>query len=128
MKVTDIVISHDEAPYTMLRYVTDGGEEVVVKLDTSSVGDADGHTLLDRARTLLTRAAAFDVASADFSGATTEPALVEQPDRNQPSQTQSLEEDDDNPDQRPDEALPSRKQEKAIRENPARQRGRFGDY
>lgn len=40
---------------------------------------------------------------------------------------QSLEEEDDNPYQKPDEALPDREQEDAISQNPRRERGRLAE-
>lgn len=127
MKFTDVVISQDQPRFVTVRYLAESGEEVTVKLDMPGSDAASSLAVANRARALLEEAAIFE-----FSGrGSPEPALVEKggrPVAGEPLEAESLEEEDDNPYQAPDEALPSRKQERDIEQNPSRERGRFGDY
>lgn len=116
VQITDVVVSEDETRFVTIRYLADD-EEIIVKLDRTRSDAALSY--FERAKGLLEAAAASDVTGRRRD----EPSIIPASPRS--LNVRSPEEDDDNPYQEPDEALPSEEQESAIESNPSRQRERF---
>lgn len=129
MKIDDIRVSHaaNDGGAAEVTLSDEDGAEIRIFLPIERNGSADRASILDEARSLLVAAA--DAMSAP-DGLT--PAngngdvpieFLERADDGRP--LESLEEDDDNPYQESDEALPDEREEHALAAGLAR--GRFGD-
>lgn len=133
MKIDDIRLSRaaneDGSAEVLLR--DDDGAEVRISFSLPASGDGGRASLLDEARSLLNSAIEAIGASTGLPDGLT-PAngndevpldALDMADGGRP--LESLEEDDDNSYQEPDEALPDEREEQALAAGLAR--GRFGD-
>lgn len=133
MKIEDIRVSRaaNEGGAAEVILSDEDGAEICITLPISAHADGDRASILDEARSLLVAATDAIGASATLpdglapaNGNDEVPAdILDLADGGRPME--SLEEEDDNPYQEPDEALPDEREEQALAAGLTR--GRFGD-
>lgn len=127
MKFNDVLVQRTgDGGWVIVTFRGAEGGSVVVRLPHSGGVSESREMLL-----ASTRAALLDAASATDQGNPLPLVDVEVDSSGrvvrEPGATQSLEEEDDNPYQRPDEALPENEEESTLRRNPSREGGRFDE-
>ncbi|MDN2578462.1 hypothetical protein [Aquibium sp. ELW1220] len=129
MQIIDIRITPaaEAEDMSRVRFIGEGGDEVAVTIANHHNGGATiEQELVAKAKVMLLHAAAAQMK--DKTTVTPEIIPSDVPDEGaEVSGLQSLEEEQDNPFQNPDEALPSDEAETAIDEDMEQSRGRFGD-
>ena len=129
MQIIDIRITPaaEAEDMSRVRFIGEGGDEVAVTIANHHNGGATiEQELVAKAKVMLLHAAAAQMK--DKTTITPEIIQSDVPDEGaEVSGLQSLEEEQDNPFQNPDEALPSDEAETAIDEDMEQSRGRFGD-
>lgn len=126
MQLDDVLVEQPEGGrWTIVTFRGSKGEVVVVRVPEQGEADRSREMLIGSAR-----AALLDVVSATEAGNPLPLADVEVDASGRtetPTETRPLEEEDDNPYQRPDEALPDSEEESELLRNPSRESGRFGE-
>jgi hypothetical protein len=129
MQIIDIRITPaaEAEDMSRVRFIGEGGDEVAVTIANHHNGGATiEQELVAKAKVMLLHAAAAQMK--DKTTVTPEIIPSDVPDEGaEVSGLQSLEEEQDNPFQNPDEALPSDEAETAIDEYMEQSRGRFAD-
>jgi len=129
MQILDIKIMPSAEPdaLSQVRFIGEGGDEVAVTMAKNHDGGASiEQELFAKAKVMLLHAAAAQVKEYASSEPETIP-LSEVDEDGDDAGLQSMEEEDDNPFQNPDEALPSDEAEEAIARDPDRSHGWFGE-
>jgi hypothetical protein len=129
MQIIDIRITPaaEAEDLSQVRFIGEGGDEVAVTIANHHNGGATiDQELVAKAKVMLLHAAAAQMR--DRATVVPEIIPVDVPDEGgEVSGLQSLDEEQDNPFQNPDEALPEDEAETAIDENMDKTRDRFGD-
>ncbi|WP_187969390.1 hypothetical protein [Aquibium microcysteis] len=113
---------------SLVRFIGEGGDEVAVTIAHHHDGGATiEQELVAKAKVMLLHAAAARLKDATEVEPQILPAAEVTGESGEIEGLQSLEEEQDNPFQYPDEALPDDEAERAIDEGMDRTRGRFGD-
>lgn len=126
MQILDIKITpaSDSDDLSRVRFIGEGGDEVAVTIANHTQGGPTiEQELVAKAKVMLLHAAAAQASD----HAASEPVMVRDAEfaEEGAAEDQSLEEEQDNPFQNPDEALPSDEAEEAMANGLARPSGRF---
>ncbi len=126
MQILDIKITpaSDSDDLSRVRFIGEGGDEVAVTIANHTQGGPTiEQELVAKAKVMLLHAAAAQASDR----AASEPVIVRDAEFAEEGAAgdQSLEEEQDNPFQNPDEALPSDEAEEAMANGLARPSGRF---
>lgn len=130
MQIIDIRITPAAAAEDMssVRFIGEGGDEVAVTIARPHDGGATmDEELVATAKVMLLHAAAARITDATSIEPEIVPAAEATGESGEIEGLQSLEEEQDNPYQNPDDALPNDEAERAIDEGMDRTRGRFGE-
>lgn len=128
MQIIDIRIrpAAEAEEISQVRFIGEGGDEVAVTIASHLEGGPTiAQELVAKAKVMLLHAAAAQMK--DATTVVPETITADDPDEGaEASGVQSLEEEQDNPLQNPDEALPEDEAGTAIDENSGKTRRRFG--